>query len=263
MAVRVLVPAGALPLDEVDLRRFDLTGDAYHYAIRVRRQIIGDRVELYDGTGVTATATITAIDAERAIVDLGAVRRAVAPLPWITALVPLIKGERMDDCVEKLVEAGVSAIVLWDAARAVVKLDGERAAARLRRFIALIEAAARQSGRADTPTIFGPVLLAAALASVPGDALRLTLHPSGEAIAQVLDAPGWLASWRASWRTGHGEAPPDQVVLLSGPEGGLSDDELRRADAAGFARIGLGRRVLRAETAPVVATALLRALTDS
>jgi 16S rRNA (uracil1498-N3)-methyltransferase len=217
-----------------------ITGDEHHYLHRVRRARPGDSLELVDGEGHRATATIERITGEATIVRAGIPERVADALPRMRALLPLIKGDRMDTCLEKLVEVGVDEIVLWPAARAVVRLEPARRDARLAKYRAALQAAARQSGRASVPSISAADSLAAAAALATG--ARLVLDPSAERTAI---------------------APADDVTIVSGPEGGFAPEELDALAAAGFTSLGLGPRVLRAETAPVVAIALVRAATNS
>jgi len=217
-----------------------ITGDEHHYLHRVRRARAGDAVELVDGEGHRAAAVIERITAEATVVRAGVPERVVDAPPRVRALLPLIKGDRMDTCLEKLVEVGVDEIVLWPAARAVVRLDADRRDARLAKYRAALQAAARQSGRASVPTITAVDSLAAAAALATGT--RLVLDPGSER------AP---------------ITPADDVTIASGPEGGFAPEELDALAAAGFTSLGLGPRVLRAETAPVVAIALVRAATNS
>ena len=217
-----------------------ITGDEHHYLHRVRRARAGDSVELVDGEGHRAAATIERITAETTVVRAGVPERVADALPRVRALLPLIKGDRMDTCLEKLVEVGVDEIVLWPAARAVVRLEPDRRDARLAKYRAALQAAARQAGRAQVPAITAADSLAAAAALATGT--RLVLDPGAE-------------------RTPI--APADDVTIVSGPEGGLAPEELDALATAGFTSLGLGPRVLRAETAPVVAVALVRAATNS
>src|SRR5262249_29542692 len=157
-------------------------------------------------------------------------------------------------CIEKLVEVGVDAIVVWPAARSVARLDDARRGARLARYRAIAQAAARQSGRAQVPDVTAATSLAAALADLPAGQ-RLVLDPAsdaplGLALALALDTGGG---------GGSGGSAADDVTIVSGPEGGLTAGE--RDQLAGFAPLGLGPRVLRADTAPVIAVALIRAAT--
>jgi 16S rRNA (uracil1498-N3)-methyltransferase len=230
--IRVRVEPSALAAGDVAV-----TADGHHYLTRVLRLAPGARVVLFDGEGREADGVITAIDATTATVAAGAVRPALAPLPRITVLQALIKGDRMDWCIEKLVEVGADAIVLVAAERAVVRLDGERAAARQKRLQAVAEAASRQCGRADVPPVSMPLALPAALAAAASEIL-LVCHPGA--------GPSPAARGAAS------------VAILVGPEGGLAPGELDRALAAGGVPVSLGPYVLRAETAGPVAVAALR-----
>ena len=217
-------------------------GDEHHYLSRVRRARVGDTIEIVDGEGKRANATITAMRETETVLAIGEVQQIVAAPPRVRVLIPWIKGDRMDVCLEKLVEVGADEIVVWPAARAVVKLDGERRAARVAHHQAALQAAARQCGRATVPTIGAADSLAAAIAVLPALGARFVLDPMADRAKMV---------------------PPDEVSLVSGPEGGLAPAELDALGAAGFAGIGLGPRVLRAETAPVIAVALIRAATSS
>ncbi|HTR51733.1 MAG TPA: RsmE family RNA methyltransferase [Kofleriaceae bacterium] len=215
-------------------------GDEHHYLTRVRRAKVGDAVELVDGAGRRARAVIENIGAEATVLRAEAAEAIASSPPRVRVLVPAIKGDRMDACIEKLVEVGADDVVVWPAARAVVRLDGERRVARLAHYQAIAQAASRQSGRATIPAVAFADSLAAALAALPPGGARVVLDPRAERAAFPAAA---------------------DLTLVSGPEGGFAPDEL---DAlAGFTAIGLGPRVLRAETAPVVAVALVRAQTAS
>jgi 16S rRNA (uracil1498-N3)-methyltransferase len=233
MTLRVLVtPAelrpGDVVLDEVE----------HHYLARVRRAAVGAEVVAFDGKGRSADGVIVEITDAQTRLRLGEVAVDPAPVPHITALVPLIKGDRMDLCVEKLVEVGVDAIVLYEAERAVVQLAGARRSARRERLTAVAAAAARQCGRTATASVVGPVSLAEALAAASVCERRWVAVPGA-------DPPAI------------GSVPP-RLAVLTGPEGGLTEDEIALATASGFDRVGLGPFVLRAETAPVVAVAHAR-----
>jgi 16S rRNA (uracil1498-N3)-methyltransferase len=218
-----------------------VTGDEHHYLGRVRRARAGDVIELVDGQGKRATATIERIAETETIVQVTAPELIAAKPPLVRALVPLIKGDRMDSCIEKLVEVGVDAIVVWPAERSVVRIDETRWAGRLAKYRGQVQAAARQSGRAHVPEVATASDLAAAIAGLPpGD--RVVLDPKSD---------GVLATSAAD------------VTIASGPEGGLTPAELDRLSQAGFIGVGLGPRVLRAETAPLIAIALIRATTRS
>jgi 16S rRNA (uracil1498-N3)-methyltransferase len=224
-------------------------GDEHHYLSRVRRARVGDTLELVDGEGQRARATIASIGPDATQLVVEALQAVPDELPSITALIPVIKGDRMDVCVEKLVEVGVDRIVVWPASRSVVKLDGTRRVSRLEHYRAIAQAAARQSGRAAVPLVEMAESLALAIARLPAGR-HLVLDPGvDQPLLEVMEAG------RASIS--------EPVAILTGPEGGLAGSELETATGAGFTQVGLGPRVLRAETAPMIAVALVRAASKS
>src|SRR5262249_46430626 len=155
-------------------------GDEHHYLAHVRRARPGDAVELVDGAGRRAAATIARLTEHETALVAGPPEEVRAALPFVRALVPLIKGDRMEMGVEKLVEVGVDAIVVWPAARSVARLDDARRDARLARYRAVAQAAARQSGRAQVPEVTTAGGLSAALAGLP-EGRRLVLDPGSDA----------------------------------------------------------------------------------
>ncbi len=237
--IRVFIDPAALCPGELVVR-----GDEHHYLAHVRRARPGDPVELVDGAGRRAAATIARLSAGETALIAGPPEPIAPAPPRVRTLLPLIKGDRMDACIEKLVEVGVDAVVVWPAARSVARLDDARRDARLARYRAIAQAAARQSGRAQVPEVTAAASLQAALADLPAGQ-RLVLDPASDA-ALALDT---------------GDGTDDDVTIASGPEGGLTAGE--RDQLVGFTPLGLGPRVLRADTAPVVAVALIRAATRS
>lgn len=235
--MRIFVDPAELATGTITIR-----GDEHHYLSVSRRSRPGDTLELVDGAGRQASAAIVSIAAAHTVVLAAAVETSREPPPRVTVLVPLIKGERMDLCLEKLVEVGASEIVVWPAARSVVKLDAARRVARESHYARAVQAAARQCRRAIVPTVAIVETLDSAIASLsPGP--RIVLDPSAD---------------RSAWSTS-----ADDIAIASGPEGGLAPEETDALSAARFIPHGLGPRVLRAETAPVVAVALIRAATAS
>ena len=235
---RLMVAPAALASGRLELR-----GDDHHYLTRVRRLRAGDLIELFDGQGRAAGATIEAIDGATAVVTVGEVRAATSVRPRMNLLVPLLKGDRTDWCVQKLVELGADDIQFVRFARSVVRVDGERAGARLRRLEAVARDAARQCGRADLPSLSGPHDLTGALGRAAGFKLLFWEQARDLPLAAVLP-PG----------------PVAEVSLLVGPEGGLAPAEVDAAQASGFAVAGLGPRVLRVETAALAALVAVQLL---
>ena len=231
--VRIFVDPPALVAGELRVR-----GDEHHYLCRVRRARLGDNVEVVDGTGRRAAAVIERFTDDETTLRVGA-PEAIAPSPpFVRILLPPIKGDRMESCLEKLVEVGADAITVWPAARSIVKLDGKRDQ-RLVKYQAALRAAARQCGCAQVPVVSYADDLAAAIAALPAGA-RIVLDPACDAATPTKG---------------------DDITIASGPEGGLSPEELEQLVTAGFVAAGLGPRILRAETAPTIAVALIRAAT--
>ncbi len=228
-------------------------GDEHHYLSRVRRARAGDTLELVDGAGQRASAVITKIADAETTLRVEAVETIADALPRVRVIVPPIKGDRMDTCIEKLVEVGVDEIIVWPAARAVVKLEGARRASRVEHYQALAQAAARQSGRASVPSVSAADSLREAIGALPA-CVADPQNPGAPTAARVVLDP---SAERGEWPSG------EDLTLISGPEGGLAPDELDLLADSGFSSLGLGPRVLRAETAPVIAVALVRAATRS
>jgi 16S rRNA (uracil1498-N3)-methyltransferase len=227
-----------LPPDRIGDGSARLTPEARHYLRDVLRLAPGDAVEVFDGAGRTWPARIgVAFEA----LALGPARESPrAPLPvWL--LFALAKADKADLVAQKATELGVARLVPFTAARSVVRLDGARAGARADRWRRIAAEAARQSGRADVPEVDGPVALEAALDAIPPGFGRAVLHGQGGAPLSALSPSpaGWAA--------------------VVGPEGGLTDVELRACEDAGLVRVTIGPRTLRAETAAIVAAALLQA----
>jgi 16S rRNA (uracil1498-N3)-methyltransferase len=207
--------------------------------VQVRRLQPGERLRLFDGQGREADAVVVAM--RRDGVD---VRVESPPVPVggelpaeVTLAVGMPANERMDWLVEKATELGAARIQPLLAERSVLRLAGERAERRREHWQAIAVAACEQCGRATVPAVEPVRTLAEWLHAVPPGALRWLLSP--------------------------GQAGPTRpagacaVAVLSGPEGGLSPAETAAAQAAGFAGVGLGPRVLRAETAPLAVLAWL------
>jgi 16S rRNA (uracil1498-N3)-methyltransferase len=232
--MRIFVEPAALRAGEVAI-----AGDEHHYLGHVRRVRVGETIELVDGEGHRATAKIVRMTEAETVVAVSAVETIVEAPPHIRVLVPLIKGDRMDLCLEKLVEVGANELVVWPAERSIVKLDAAKRDARVQHYNGVAEAAARQSGRATRPSVrFAG--LREILRSLPAGT-RCVLDPAAD----------------------RGDVTGGDVTLISGPEGGLTPLEREQLVIAGFGSLGLGPRVLRAETAPVIAVALIRAATSS
>lgn len=237
-ALRLLVAPPELVPGERSVR-----GDDYHYLFHVRRLRPGDRLVLFDGEGCEAEATVRAISTRSATLEVGA-RALVAPAGArrLTVILSLIKGERMDWSLTKLVELGVGRIIPLLAERSVVRLEGERAERRRERFRSQVRAAVQQCRALQVPVVDSICSLDQALALTADTELKLVFWEEAKAVPLRSALP---------------DPPPAAVAMLVGPEGGLSAAEIDTAVAAGFKPVGLGPRILRADTAAVAGAAIL------
>lgn len=215
-----------------------LDPDRSHYLCRVLRQRRGDHVMLFSGDGNGYDARIDDADARACEVYVGAVI-ATEPAPRLRLHLAqsMIKGDRLDFVLQKATELGVTDVWLVETQRTEVHVEGPRVARRETHWQRILESAAEQSGRLRLPTLHAPVAFADLLGQPPARQLFL-LDPG----AAPLQRPPAL----------------DDTALLVGPEGGFSAEERDAAIARGALAMGLGNLILRADTAPVAALAVLR-----
>lgn len=218
-----------------------LEEEVAHYIGKVLRMRPGEQVALFNEQDGEHLATLTSVDKRTVIVQLLEVReRRADPVLRIHLGLGLSRGERMDYAVQKATEAGVYSITPLVTERCEVKIKSDRVDNRLNHLERIAISACEQSGRCHVPRVEAPV------------SLQDWLGREREGACFVLDHLG--ASGMSA------TTPPQTVTLLIGPEGGLSAVEVQDACIAGFHSVRLGPRVLRTETAPVIAIALAQFL---
>jgi 16S rRNA (uracil1498-N3)-methyltransferase len=223
---------------------------------------VGERLLLGDGRGGLATAEVTGVGRDALRLSIVDRRRVAAPCPTVTLAQALVKGERGELAVELATEAGVDAVLPWRAARCVARWDdGPRGDKALARWRSTVLAAAKQSRRAWLPEVseqVGTQALAArcAAAGAAGGG-ALVLHEA--ATVPIAAAVRELAAPLTAPTTAPRAA---ELVLVVGPEGGITDEELEQLCAAGARAVRLGPQVLRASTAAAVALGALGVLTE-
>ncbi|MGC3874080.1 16S rRNA (uracil(1498)-N(3))-methyltransferase [Halomonas sp. GXIMD04776] len=224
-----LEPGGELILPE---------GAARHI-VTVLRQREGAALVLFDGRGHEAAAELVEVGRKRVVACVNTVSPGRGESPLKVHLGQAIsKGDRMDYAIQKAVELGVAVITPLYTEHGDVRLKGEREAKKHTHWRGVAISACEQCGRATLPTIHPPRSLGDWL-SEREEPLRLVLHPATQ------------SPWKES-------RDVNEAALLIGPEGGLAEEEVIRARHAGFTALSLGPRVLRTETAPVVALSLLQ-----
>jgi RNA methyltransferase, RsmE family len=233
---RVFIPAQLLNHERVTLDRV-----ASRHLVKVLRLQAGAEVRVFDGCGTEIEGRIVRASAAGVELALGQRHRVPLPLVSITLLQSVPRGDRMNIIVQKTTELGVTRIVPVLSARGMVR----PAPGKTSRWRTIAQEAARQSGRADVPEVAEVTALDVALAgAAAAGGTRLVL---------------WEEERALPLRQVFAQAPAAPVTLLVGPEGGLSREEVESARGQGFRTVGLGPRILRVETAALVAVALTQA----
>jgi len=215
---------------------------AARHAVTVLRLQAGDVLRLFNGAGGEYDASLIAVNKRETRVRLTGFHAGGRESPLeITLALGISAGERMDYSLQKATELGVSAIAPLATERSVVKLAGERADKRLQHWQHVVIAACEQCGRNRVPAVAPVQKLFSYLAEVDRNKRLLLLSPDAATPLKRI-------------------APATDVVLLVGAEGGLAPAEFEAAAASGFEAVSLGPRILRTETAPVAALAVLQAL---
>jgi 16S rRNA (uracil1498-N3)-methyltransferase len=224
----------------------DLPEASGHHATRVLRLGVGDPVILFDGHGGEHDAVLVRMHRNQVSARVTGFRDVERESPLAVTLAQGISsGDRMDLTLRKAVELGVHTIVPLTTERSVVKLRDERADRRRQPWQALVIAACEQCGRNAVPSVEEPVDYRTWLATLPldsGDQTRIALAVGGE--RQLATLP----------------KPSGEVLLLVGPEGGLNPEESALAVTRGFAPVRMGPRILRTETAALVALSAMQTL---
>jgi 16S rRNA (uracil1498-N3)-methyltransferase len=226
---------------------------SYHIA-RVLRLREGAPLSVFDGHGSEFKAEIARVDGDQVTVRLGSQTPGTVESPLrITLTQGISRSERMDWTLQKATELGVAAIVPVLTARSVVRLDEKQAQKKQAHWRGIIIGACEQCGRNRLQEVLPPVTLRQHLSGPRASSSEPAARATGRGLRLVLSptAPASLAGLTSM---------PSKVELLIGPEGGLDDDELIAAQQAGFLPVRLGPRVLRTETAAVVALTVLQAL---
>lgn len=224
---------------------FDLPETAARH-VQVLRLQPGETVTLFNGQGGEWQAEVMAMGRKQVAVRLGAhdpVERELDRHVVLAVVMPA--NDRMDAVVEKATELGATAIQPLMASRSVLRLDGDRATRKVAHWQGVAVAASEQSGRTRVPTVHPVQSLRQWLPTVPANWARAVLS-----FAPQTGALTWIQA-----------QPPGQTLcVLNGPEGGLSPEEVQQCLQTGWTPVGLGGRVLRADTAPLMALALAAGL---
>lgn len=215
-------------------------GDEAHHAVAVRRLRVGEQVVLTDGLGLSLVGAVATTGKRVFTVTVDSVDAAHPLQPEVTVVQALPKGDRGELAVEVLTEVGVSMIVPWAASRSVAVWKGERAEKSLARWRSTALQAAKQARRAWFPSV-APLASTEEVAALISSAdLAVVLHEEAASPLGSVPVP----------TTG-------SMLVIVGPEGGLSPEEVATFVEAGAVAVRLGSEVLRTSTAGVAAVAAL------
>jgi 16S rRNA (uracil1498-N3)-methyltransferase len=228
-------------------RRFTLAGAEGHHAATVQRLRVGEVLVLADGRGGTAVAEVTGVGRGSIDVEVRERRSVPAADPRLVVVQGIAKGDRGELAVQAMTEIGVDEIVPWAASRSVAQWRGDRGVRAREKWISTAREAAKQARRSWLPVVSG---------TPDASTKRVCGLLSGAAAAFVLHE-------EATDRLSQAKLPDaGDIVLVVGPEGGISDQELGSFVAAGAQPVRLGDSVLRTSTAGVAALSVLSARLD-
>lgn len=221
-----------------------LEGDEGRHAVAVRRLRVGERLVLTDGAGAWAEVEITATEKAALSADVVEVGTRPVEEPRVTVVQAIPKGERAELAVEMLTEVGADVIVPWAAARCVGVWRPDRAERQLAKWRAWAREAAKQARRVHLPEVTDVATTDQVAALLRDASVPVVLHEEASGPIGNLPIPG-----------------RGRIVVVVGPEGGISPEELAAFSAVGAEPVRLGSSVLRTSTAGVAAVAALLART--
>lgn len=222
-----------------------LDGPEARHAAQVLRVRTGETIELVDGSGRRVRGRVISSARDEVRVEVDSVVTEPAPAPRLVVVQALAKGDRAERAVESLTEVGADVIVPWSAAHCVVRWDAEREDRGVERWRRTAQAAAKQARRAWVPEV-------------------TELHTTGQLTPLIAAASLALTLDEAAGTpiTAYPIPSAGDVVVIVGPEGGISDAERVALADMGSLPARLGPTVLRASTAGTVATSILLSSTE-
>lgn len=219
-----------------------LSGEEGRHAATVRRIRVGETITVADGAGTGVRGPVVAVDKASVSLEVAEVLTAGIPSIRYHAVQALAKGDRSELAVEVLTEIGVDRIIPWQSSRSVVRWTHDRQERQLGRWRATAREATKQSRRLRVPIVTAAMRTSELLELIPEMSIAFVLHEGSELTLRHFDLP-----------------TEGDVLIIIGPEGGLTDEEVRDFVAAGARPLLVSDGVLRTSTAGVVALAQLQA----
>lgn len=224
-----------------------LRGAEARHAATVGRVRVGESLSVGDGRGTVGTGRVVSSASDAVVIAVEQHQQVPAPAPEFWLVQALAKGDRDELAVQTVTELGATGVLPWQAERSVVQWRSEKAVRGVERWRTIVREASKQAMRAWVPTVASlAVGTKVAVAPEVQDALVLVLEPTAETALTDIPAADLQAATR--------------IVLVVGPEGGISPSELTALDTAGARQVRLGTEVLRTSTAGPAAIAALQVL---
>jgi 16S rRNA (uracil1498-N3)-methyltransferase len=224
------------------LKSFTLTGSEGKHASNVRRMRVGEAIQLSNGLGGRIRGEVSAVRQGELDIAVASCTQDPQAELRITLVQALAKGDRDELSVQAATELGISRVIPWQAEHSISRWEGAKIAKSVARWQTIVSEAAKQSMRSFEPEVANPLTTKELIAEKSLTGRRLVLDPT---------ASVGLASL--------GSLNGD-LVLVVGPEGGISALELEAFEGAGFERVHLGAGILRTSTAGVAAIAAINSL---
>ncbi len=223
-----------------------VTGADAHHLARVLRVRIGEPLTLCDGQGTDYLGEVSAVSPEAVEVSIAERRPTIAePTAAVTLYQGLPKSEKMDFIVQKAVELGAVRVMPVSTARSIVRLKGDEGAKKQARWQKIAAEAAGQSGRGIIPEVGEVLSFAKALERLKNEHAVVCYEGGGVPLSQTVDTQ------------------TESISVFIGPEGGFDVAEIEKLREIGVQPVTLGNRILRCETAPVVALSVVMQLSGN
>lgn len=232
-------------IDEIE-RKVSIVGDDAIHIARSLRMAVGESLTVCDGQGMEYECVLEYIRDSESVCTIVSSSSSKAEPPYeIRVYQALVKGERFDTVIQKSVEFGATSIIPFESSRCVVRLRGEREDGKSRRRRRIAAEAAKQCGRGRIPTVADPLSFDGMLEEAKKCSLALFCYEKEDAVL--------LGSLLRKIEV----KMPQSISIIVGPEGGFSEEEAERARACGVLPVGLGKRILRTESAAAFVLACL------
>lgn len=232
---------------------YRLEGPEGHHAVNVKRLVVGESVDLCDGAGLRLGCTVTGASGGVLEVLVESVMPLAADPFELVLIQALAKGDRDELAIETATELGIDGVIPWQAERSIVRWKMDKAVKGVAKWRNVVAVAAKQARRAQLPWVGELVGLDGLIERINSADLALILHEDA-----VNTLPEVVRTWRASRAPATSPvSSPATIVMIVGPEGGMSAREVQAFVAAGAHTALLGKHVLRSSTAGPAAVVLL------